>query len=360
MYQEISFPSLGLSFNPSPVAFSIGGKDFYWYGIIIAVGFLLAVIYALRRSKQFGLTQDHIIDMLICAVPTAIVFARAYYCIFNWDLYRDNPIRVLYIWEGGLAIYGGVIGAVLAVVVYTKIKKVKTAAMLDIGGLGLLIGQCIGRWGNFINREAHGGETDCFLRMGLTDASGTTIYVHPTFLYESLWNALGLLVLHFLSKRRKYDGQIFVMYLGWYGLGRVFIEGLRTDSLYIAGTNLRVSQLLAGICVIFSVVFLFYNKVFREHDPEDLYVNVVASAASATTEYAEREEVKTDIDEVDESSEKEAESDATELELEKTVNFEDGISQEELNCDTESTVSEEDSVVNENETGKIEEPDEKL
>jgi phosphatidylglycerol:prolipoprotein diacylglycerol transferase len=288
MYQEISFPSLGLSFNPSRVAFSIGSKDFYWYGVIIAVGFLLAVWYALRRCRQFGITQDNLIDMLICAVPTAVVCARAYYCIFEWDLYKSDPIRVLYIWEGGLAIYGGIIGSVLALTIYTKVKKIKTSAMLDIGGLGLLIGQSIGRWGNFINREAHGGVTDTFLRMGLTDSAGNTTYVHPTFLYESLWNALGLLILHFLSKRRKYDGQIFVMYLGWYGLGRVFIEGLRTDSLYLMGTNLRISQLVAGLCVVFAVVFLFVNKVFREHDPEDLYVNrVAAKAAAAETVEAE-------------------------------------------------------------------------
>jgi phosphatidylglycerol:prolipoprotein diacylglycerol transferase len=292
MYQEISFPSLGLSFNPSRVAFSIGSKDFYWYGVIIAVGFLLAVWYALRRCRQFGITQDNLIDMLICAVPTAVVCARAYYCIFEWDLYKSDPIRVLYIWEGGLAIYGGIIGSVLALTIYTKVKKIKTSAMLDIGGLGLLIGQSIGRWGNFINREAHGGVTDTFLRMGLTDSAGNTTYVHPTFLYESLWNALGLLILHFLSKRRKYDGQIFVMYLGWYGLGRVFIEGLRTDSLYLMGTNLRISQLVAGLCVVFAVVFLFVNKVFREHDPEDLYVNRVAAKAAAaeTVETEETEE----------------------------------------------------------------------
>ena len=131
---------MGLSFNPSRVAFSIGSKPIYWYGIIIAAGFLLAVLYAMRRCKQFGLTQDNIIDMLICAVPSAIVCARAYYCIFQWELYKDDPIRVLYIWEGGLAIYGGVIGAVVAVVIFTKVKKIKTSAMLDIGGLGLLIG----------------------------------------------------------------------------------------------------------------------------------------------------------------------------------------------------------------------------
>ena len=276
MYGTISFPGLGLSFNPSRVAFSIGSKPIYWYGIIIAAGFLLAVYYAMRRADQFGLTQDNIIDMLICAVPLAIIGARAYYCLFSWNLYKDDPIRVLYIWEGGLAIYGGVIGAVIGLFLYTKVKKVKTSALLDVGGLGLLIGQSIGRWGNFMNREAFGAQTDSFLRMGLTDANGATIYVHPTFLYESVWNAIGLLLLHFYSKRRKFDGQIFLMYLGWYGLGRMFIEGLRTDSLYVGSSNLRVSQLLAGICFLAVVIFLVYDKIFREHDPRDLYVNQVA------------------------------------------------------------------------------------
>jgi phosphatidylglycerol:prolipoprotein diacylglycerol transferase len=289
MYGEISFPGLGLSFNPSRVAFSIGSKAIYWYGIIIAVGFLLAVFYALRRCDQFGLTQDNIIDMLICAVPAAIIGARAYYCIFSWSLYRDDPIRVLYIWEGGLAIYGGVIGAVLGLLLYTKVKKVKTSAMLDIGGLGLLIGQSIGRWGNFMNREAFGAVTDSFLRMGLTDANGNVTYYHPTFLYESLWNALGLLLLHFYSKRRKFDGQIFIMYLGWYGLGRVFIEGLRMDSLYVGSSNLRVSQLVAGLCFLCAAIFLIYDKIFREHDPDELYVNRAARPEEAvqTEEVAE-------------------------------------------------------------------------
>lgn len=281
MYGTISFPGLGLSFNPSRIAFSIGSKPIYWYGIIIAAGFLLAVYYAMKRADQFGLTQDNIIDMLICAVPLAIIGARAYYCIFSWGLYKDDPIRVLYIWEGGLAIYGGVIGAVIGLFIYTKMKKVKTSAILDIGGLGLLIGQSIGRWGNFMNREAFGAETTSFLRMGLTDANGVTIYVHPTFLYESVWNVLGLLILHFYSKRRKFDGQIFLMYLGWYGLGRMFIEGLRTDSLYVGSSNLRVSQLLAGICFLGVVIFLVYDKIFREHKPEDLFVNQVAAKKAA-------------------------------------------------------------------------------
>lgn len=297
MYGTISFPGLGLSFNPSRIAFSIGSKPIYWYGIIIAAGFLLAVYYAMKRADQFGLTQDNIIDMLICAVPLAIIGARAYYCIFSWGLYKDDPIRVLYIWEGGLAIYGGVIGAVIGLFIYTKVKKVKTSAILDIGGLGLLIGQSIGRWGNFMNREAFGAETTSFLRMGLTDANGVTIYVHPTFLYESVWNALGLLILHFYSKRRKFDGQIFLMYLGWYGLGRMFIEGLRTDSLYVGSSNLRVSQLLAGICFLGVVIFLVYDKIFREHKPEDLYVNQVAAKKAAEAAEAAESEAASEVSE---------------------------------------------------------------
>ena len=297
MYGTISFPGLGLSFNPSRIAFSIGSKPIYWYGIIIAAGFLLAVYYAMKRADQFGLTQDNIIDMLICAVPLAIIGARAYYCIFSWGLYKDDPIRVLYIWEGGLAIYGGVIGAVIGLFIYTKVKKVKTSAILDIGGLGLLIGQSIGRWGNFMNREAFGAETTSFLRMGLTDANGVTIYVHPTFLYESVWNALGLLILHFYSKRRKFDGQIFLMYLGWYGLGRMFIEGLRTDSLYVGSSNLRVSQLLAGICFLGVVIFLVYDKIFREHKPEDLYVNQVAAEKAAEAAEAAESEAAAEVSE---------------------------------------------------------------
>ena len=316
MYGTISFPGLGLSFNPSRVAFSIGNKPIYWYGIIIAAGFLLAVYYAMRRADQFGLTQDNIIDMLICAVPLAIIGARAYYCLFSWNLYKDDPIRVLYIWEGGLAIYGGVIGAAIGLFLYTKVKKVKTSALLDIGGLGLLIGQSIGRWGNFMNREAFGAQTDSFLRMGLTDASGATIYVHPTFLYESVWNAIGLLILHFYSKRRKFDGQIFLMYLGWYGLGRMFIEGLRTDSLYVGASNLRVSQLLAGVCFLAVVIFLVYDKIFREHDPKELYVNQVAQRKAAEAVAAAEDAVSETEEEVETVEAVEAAGEATGTEAE--------------------------------------------
>lgn len=269
----ITFPNLGLSFNPSRVAFSLFGKDIYWYGIIIAAGFILAVVYALRRAPQFGLTEDSILDMLFITVPVAIVCARLYYCIFYWELYAANPISILYIWEGGLAIYGGVIGAAVTVVLFCKFKKIPAGPMLDIGGLGLLIGQMVGRWGNFMNREAHGSVTDTFLKMGLEDASGQVVYYHPTFLYESLWNLLGFVLLHFYSKHRRYDGEVFTLYVAWYGLGRAWIEGLRTDSLYLFGTGIRVSQLLAVVSCAAAAALVLYVRLRRKPQAGQLYVN---------------------------------------------------------------------------------------
>lgn len=269
----IYFPGLGIEINPSNVAFSIGGHNFYWYGIIIAVGFLLAALYGMKRAEQFGLTQDNIIDLLICAVPAAIIGARAYYCIFNWAEYAENPISVLYIWNGGLAIYGAVIAAAITVVIFAKVKKIKPGAMLDIGSLGMLIGQMIGRWGNFINREAHGVECTNTLRMGLMNAAGKWEFYHPTFLYESLWNLVGFVLLHFFSKKyRKFDGQIFLMYLCWYGFGRGIIEGLRTDSLYLFGTGLRISQFLGYASFVVCLVILFIKLVFKDNDPADMQV----------------------------------------------------------------------------------------
>ncbi len=272
----ITFPNLGISVNPSRVAFNVLGKDIYWYGIIIAAGFLLAVIYAMRRAPSFGLTEDNILDMLFVAVPLAIVCARLYYCIFYWDLYRDNPIAILYVWEGGLAIYGGVIGAVIGVAIFCRVKKLPIGPLLDVGSLGLLIGQMIGRWGNFMNREAHGAITDGFFKMGIADAAGNVTYYQPTFLYESVWNLVGFVALHFYSKRRKFDGEVFLLYLAWYGLGRAWIEGLRTDSLYLFNTGIRVSQLLAALSCVAAIAVLIYVRVVRKPQPEKLYVNRIA------------------------------------------------------------------------------------
>ena len=279
----ITFPGLGLELNP-PRGFAIPGTDFmiYFYGVIIAVGLVLAVIYGMHRSSQFGLKQDDILDGVLFIVPFAIICARAYYCIFEWEQYHSFA-DLINIRKGGLAIYGGVIGAAVGVVVFSRIKKVSLPAVLDLVALGFLIGQSIGRWGNFINREAYGAPTEFFLRMGLV-VDGQQQYFHPTFLYESLWNAVGFIALHFLSKKRQYDGQIALGYVAWYGLGRALIEGLRMDSLYLG--PFRVSQLLAAVsCAAAVVVLLVMNM--RPHDRAKLFVNRIAAEAAEAEEAAE-------------------------------------------------------------------------
>ena len=257
-YTNISFPGLGIDIDPIR-QFSVGPLTIHLYGVVIACGLVLATMYCMRRSKEFGLTEDHVLDGVLWITPFAIACARAYYCIFSWELYADDPISVFYIWKGGIAIYGGVLGAIVGMIVFCRIKKISLGATLDLVLMGFLIGQAIGRWGNFFNREAFGAETESFLRMGLLNAlTGEITYHHPTFLYESLWNALGFVVLHFLSKKREFDGQIALGYAFWYGLGRTFIEGLRTDSLYIPGTALRVSQLLAALSCLAAAAVLIY------------------------------------------------------------------------------------------------------
>lgn len=273
----ISFPGLGIDgLNPPrTLPFSVFGKEIYFYGLVIAIGFLLAILYARFRVKEFGTSFDLVTDAILFAVPMAIVCARIYYVAFRWEYYKDNPISALYIWQGGIAIYGGVIGAILGLVLFSKLKKQKLSPYLDIMALGLLIGQSIGRWGNFFNREAHGAEifNDFFLRMGIEEAGGVVRYWHPTFLYESVWNLIGLVLLHFLSKKRKYDGQTFLQYAAWYGLGRVWIEGLRTDSLYLGGTGLRVSQLLAGVSFVAAVGVMLYIRLYKNPDGSGMLIN---------------------------------------------------------------------------------------
>ena len=252
---------------------------------------MLAVVYGCKRAKQFGMSVDDLTDGVLFIVPFAIICARLYYCIFSWKDYADDPISILYIWKGGLAIYGGVIGAGIGIVVFSLVKKIKVGAVLDITSLGFLIGQSIGRWGNFFNREAFGAETDSFLRMGLTHKiTGQITYYHPTFLYESVWNAAGFVLLHFLSKKRKFDGQIVLGYLAWYGLGRTFIEGLRMDSLYWG--NFRVSQLLAA-CTCFIGVALLMVNAFRDHDPAKLQANIYAAKLAQAEEAAQEESADT-------------------------------------------------------------------
>ena len=288
-YTVISFPGLGLEFDPIR-EFSIGPLNIHFYGAIIALGLVLAAWYGMRRSEEFGLNEDLALDGVLWIAPFAILCARIYYVIFSWDMYADNPISALYLWEGGLAIYGGVIGAAIGVIAYCRIKKISLFSTLDITSIGFLIGQSIGRWGNFFNREAFGAETDSFLRMGLYNSySGVTTYHHPTFLYESVWNAVGFLLLHKLSKNRKYDGQVALAYVAWYGLGRAWIEGLRTDSLYITGTTIRVSQLLAVFSCSVAVIALVYLSMKR-HDPKNLFVNRVKARAAENQNETEGEE----------------------------------------------------------------------
>ena len=273
-FSTITFPELGLEMNP-PMGFELFGLQIRFYGIAIALGLLLAVIYGLRRSKKFGLKEDDILDGVLCIVPFAILCARAYYVIFQWEAeFAGQPWwSVFAIWKGGLAIPGGIIGAALGVIVFGFVKKVRVGAVLDLVAISFLLGQSIGRWGNFFNREAFGEATESFFRMGLTNAvTGEVTYHHPTFFYESLWNLAGFVLLHFLSKKRKFDGQMALGYAAWYGFGRTFIEALRTDALMEG--DVRVTQVLAAVACFLSAVVLVV-AAFRKWDPEKLFVNQV-------------------------------------------------------------------------------------
>ena len=294
----IRFPGLGLEFDMPRVAFSVFGHNIYWYGIIIALGFVLAVSYGLKYCRKFGFTPDDLIDMLLVAVPVGVIGARAYFVIFHFDLYQDNFWDVLKIWNGGLAIYGGIIGGLGSAAIVALIKKIKPLAVLDIASIGYFIGQAIGRWGNFVNREAYGERTALPWRMEIYNAAeGMRMSVHPCFLYESLWNALGFVLLHFVSKRRKFDGQVFLLYLAWYGLGRSLIEPLRTDSLYLFnmtwfGEPVRVSQFLAILTCAVAVVLILITAR-REHDPANMQVSIFEAKLAAE---AVSEEVSTEAE----------------------------------------------------------------
>jgi phosphatidylglycerol:prolipoprotein diacylglycerol transferase len=264
-----------------PREFEMFGQTLYWYGSIVSFGFFLAMLYAYLRRKRFGIRDESVTDMALFAVPFAIIGARAYYMLFsgeNWTLWDAVEI-----WNGGLAVYGGVIGGFVGTLLFGAhmrrkqrkkggAVKFKLSPYFDLGALGLLIGQTLGRWGNFVNREAYGRETTLPWAMGLDFADGV-IWVHPTFLYEVIWNLAGLIWMHIRVNKRKFDGEIFAIYLGWYGLGRFFIEALRTDSLYLFNTGVRVSQLVAAICVAVSVVLIIYNRLIKRHTPADLYIN---------------------------------------------------------------------------------------
>jgi len=266
----ISFPKLGIRLEWDNIAFNLFGRDVYWYGIIIAFGFALAVFTALCLAKKYGMKSDTVIDIVLIAAPAAIICARLYYVAFEWEYYSKHPGDILKIWNGGLAIYGGIIAAVLVAVVYCKVKKENFWLFADFGGIGLTIGQCIGRWGNFFNQEAFGTNTN--LPWGMygnkirsellsLDIPGIKVDynlpVHPTFLYESLWNLLFVIFALKFFDKRKFDGHVFLCYLIYYGIGRFFIESLRTDSLYVG--IFRVSQLVAVGCVVLGCALMIYK-----------------------------------------------------------------------------------------------------
>lgn len=319
MSETLSFPGLGLEFDINRVAFTVFGISIYWYGVLIAAGFLLGAVYTLRRVKTFGLDGDRFMDLILGGIVFGIICARLYYVIFSWDTYADDPISVFYVRKGGLAIYGGVIGVGIAALLVCRWRKIKRLPALDLGVGGLFIGQAIGRWGNFVNIEAFGSNTT--LPWGMHSNSieyylqsqqahlasiGVTVDpsmpVHPTFLYESVWCLLGFLFVAWYTKRRRFDGELSLFYIGWYGLGRFFIEGLRTDPLLIG--TVRVSQIVALLCVIASAVMLImvHSRIRRANDPcyLPLYVNTPEGQAVVSGEfYKKKPAVKDDEAEAD-------------------------------------------------------------
>ncbi len=258
----ISFPGLGIGeFRVDNVAFTVFGRNVMWYGIIITIGIIAAYLYVNYRAKHNErIKSDDVMDYAIYLVVFGIIGARLYYVFtkfdnFKGDTFGDTLYNIIAVWEGGLAIYGGIIAGFLALVVVSLVKKIRLGKALDMVAPGVMLGQLIGRWGNFCNAEAFGGETTLPWRMGLRDVSEeSAIYVHPTFLYESLWNLLGFILINILYKRKKFDGQNFLLYISWYGFGRMFIEGLRTDSLYVG--DFRISQLVGFFCFFFGAALL--------------------------------------------------------------------------------------------------------
>lgn len=255
---HISFPGLGLEFNIDPIALRLPfGISVHWYGIIIGIGILVAVCLVYHEIKKSGYDTEIFLDIVLVTVPLSIVGARLYYVIFSWDDYKNNLGKIIEVWNGGLAIYGAVITGAICVAILTHVKKIPFLWFADLAVMGLIIAQAIGRWGNFVNAEAHGGETDLPWRMVI----GTSEAVHPAFLYESVLNLTGFLIMYFIIYRmKKKDGWCLTFYMIWYGAGRFFIEKLRTDSLCIGHSTIRVSRVVAALSVAGGIILAFYIK----------------------------------------------------------------------------------------------------
>lgn len=303
----VFFPGLGLEFHLQRVAIILFGRPIYWYGVIITCGMLLAYFLCSRWCSRFGIKQNDLLDFLLIGLPVALLSIRAYYVIFNLELYRraDGSLdwaAIIRFSDGGLAVYGGIISSVIVLLIFCRVKKISFAAFADLGAHGLILGQLIGRWGNFMNVEAYGGLTQLPWRMcspsiadelawrDILDGPGQhqaildgTLGVHPTFLYESLWNLVGFLLIYWMGKHfYKFNGQCFLFYVIWYGLGRTWIEGLRTDSLYLyVGSSIRVSQLVAaGSALIAAGIFLWLWTRNKRSYPEKAKIADVDSAAN--------------------------------------------------------------------------------
>lgn len=301
---NVTFPGLGLSFDINRVAFSIGGFDVYWYGVLLGLALAVGIVYASWRSKHFGLDSDRMMDVIIVGAISAVICGRLYYVLCSLDQYKTFA-DVIDLRSGGIAMYGVLIGAFLGAYVACKIRKVKVLPMFDIAALGFIMSQPAGRFANFMNQEAFGYNTT--LPWGMYSSSTSSylaqhaaelaekgmivdpsLPVHPTFLYEALWTLAGTIVLNLYVKKRKFDGEIFLMYLVWYGTGRSLIEGLRTDSLYVG--PFRTSQLVGVITVIIAAALILIVRAKQRKDPE--YRPVYAGTAECAEYFAQLEEAK--------------------------------------------------------------------
>lgn len=325
---SVRFPNLGIEFNDLPRGLAIGSFKIAFYGVLIAAGMLLGIAISRWKARKTGQDQDIYLDFALWAIPFSVLGARIYYVIFQWDQFKDNFWSIFNIRQGGLAIYGGVIVAILSVIIYSRIKKLNLGLMADTGIIGLILGQIIGRWGNFFNREVFGKFTDSVFAMqiDISDKALSSIYnpslvsesllrnmfagkedtlnniieirnnimvlsdgrqfiqVHPTFLYESVWNILVLIILLIAWPKKKFNGEILLLYFAGYGFGRFFIEGIRTDQLYIWGTGLAVSQVLSAILFIAAVILMVIFRTKAIRSGEAKHVSLVLNAAAAKNE----------------------------------------------------------------------------
>lgn len=293
--ESVEFPNLfSGDIEINRVAFKLFGLDIYWYGILIALGVVLGFLYAMKRSKKVGLISDNVFDIAFIGIIVGFIGARAYFCLFYNLMYpeADNKYNLITMFtkihDGGLAIYGGIIFGVIAALIACKVKKSPFLPLLDIAAPAILIGQSIGRWGNFINQECYGAPTAGNLPWGMTgtkialdpivieamgsNAEKTNVLVHPCFLYESLWCIVGFLLIHFVANKiRSFDGEVFLYFVLWYGSGRAWIEALRTDSLY-AG-SLKISQVVAITSAVLALIMIIYFRIFTKKEQKPLYVN---------------------------------------------------------------------------------------